>query len=85
MFAIVSPHEDVVCHSKQCCFRTMKMVKARLEFVENIVSFNDLEQLLQNDFFKHQVQHMLCFGAGMLVTSMGCVYILFHIAEYAEE
>ena len=29
-------------------------------------------------------QLILCFGAGMLVTSMGCVNNLFHIAEYEE-
>ena len=42
MFALVSLHEDVVCHSKQSCFSAMKMTKARLKFVEEIVTFNDL-------------------------------------------
>ena len=35
-------HEDIVCHSKQSCFSAMKMTKAGLKFVEDIVSFNDL-------------------------------------------
>lgn len=52
IFTFICTHKNATGNFKQCHFGAMLLTEARLKFIKDIVSFNLLEKLASNSFFK---------------------------------